>query len=132
MSKLHPKGASWRECSRSQPIEGFTWRDTQAVMRTMCIRGHEMRLIWARHKDHSCDSLKWVRGAQHYRASPLVSRPVCSQPLPKGYCCSLHRTWIFSLNSTVSSHVYRILDLKTTKIDLIRNKGIADFTIWRL
>ena len=24
---------------------GFTWRDTQAVMRTMCIRGHEMRLI---------------------------------------------------------------------------------------
>ena len=45
----------------------FTWRDTQAVMRTMCIRRHEMRLIWARHKDHSCDSQKWVRGAQHYQ-----------------------------------------------------------------
>ena len=65
-------------------LRGFTitWRDTQAVMRTMCIRGHKMRLIWARHKDHRCDSQKWVCGAQHYHASLLVSRSVCSQPLP--------------------------------------------------
>ena len=42
-------------------------------MRTMCIRGHEMSLIWARHKDHSCDSQKWFRGAQHYRASLTAS-----------------------------------------------------------
>ena len=51
----HRRVASLLVCKR-----GFTWRDTQAVMRTMCIRGHEIRLIWARHKDHSCDSQKWV------------------------------------------------------------------------
>ena len=61
---------------------GFAWRDTQAVMRTMCRRGHEMRLVWARLKDHSCDSQKLVHGAQHYGASPLVSRSVSSQSLP--------------------------------------------------
>ena len=46
----------------------------------------------------------------------------------KGYCCLVHRAWKLLLNTTVSAPVYGILNLKTTKIGLIRNIGIADDT----
>ena len=52
------------------------------------------------------------------RLTASVEISVFPAAAEEGYCCSLHRTWIFSLNSTVSSHVYGILNLKTTKIDL--------------
>ena len=58
---------------RLQDLRGVYMARHGAYARTMCLREHEMRLIWSRHKDHSCDSLKWVHGAQHYRASPLAA-----------------------------------------------------------